>query len=169
MSRGMRSTFFALLGAAAMMACAEGGVAPPTGEKLTGFSVGEIKDTAITGGTPGTISGPGPVEVGGTVKGVGTGSDTMATAPKLADVVVKAYKFRGYSGNEVLIGDEVGSLATNADGWFGYISLAPGKYVVTFTPPASSAFRSIYVTYDSPGAPAGTTVASVWSIFLPRK
>lgn len=168
MSRNACSALLAVF-AVVITACADGEVAPAIGDRLTGFSVGEIKDTAVSGGTPGVPSGTGPVQVGGTVKGVGTGSDTLATAPKLADVVVKAYQFKGYSGNDVLIGDEIGSFTTDANGWYGYFSMAPGKYVVTFTPPATSAFRSIYVTWDSPGAPAGTAVASVWSIFLPRK
>lgn len=169
MSRSLRSTLFAVLAAAAVTACAEEKLAPQPGDKLTGFSVGEIKDTAVTGGSPSTTNGPGPIQVGGIVKGVGVGSDTMATAPKLEGVVVKAYKHLGYSGNDVRVGDEIGTLTTDANGWFGWFSLPPGNYVVSFTPPASGPFRGTYVTYESQGAPAGTTVAWTWGIFLPRK
>ena len=169
MSRGMRSTFFAIITAAAVMACAEENAAPKLGDKLTGFSVGEIGDTAISGGSQGPVSGSGPLQVGGTVRGIGTGADTLATAPILANFTVKAYKYVGYSGNDVVVGDQIGSFTTDANGWWGYVGLEPGKYVVTFTPPANSEFRGVYVTYDSPGAPPGTAVAQTWSMWLPRK
>ena len=169
MSRGMRSTFLAALASCAVMACSEQTTLPKPGDKLTGFSVGEIQDTTITGGSPGAQTGTNPIQAGGIVRGVGEGQDTMATAPKLAGVVVKAYKHLGYSGNEVLIGEQVGSLTTDDNGWYGYFTLPPGSYVVTFTPPANSAFRSIYVTHDSPGAPPGSTIVHTWAIFLPRK
>lgn len=169
MSRGTRSMLLAALTLGAVMACAETPITPEPGERLTGYSVGEIKDTAITGGSPGAQTGTNPIQVAGIVRGVGEGQDTMATAPKLAGVVVKAYKHLGYSGNDVLIGEQVGSATTDENGWYGYFTLAPGSYVVTFTPPASSIYRSIYVTHDSPGAPPNTTVVHTWVIFLPRK
>jgi hypothetical protein len=151
--------------AAAAAACGSDPVTPAAGDKLTGFTAGQIGDS-----TPSAVpTGSGAMQVGGTVKGVGAGVDTMATAVILADVQVKAFKYLGYSGNDVLVGEEIGSLSTDANGWFGYLSLPPGKYVVTFTPPASSAFRSVYVTYESQGSPPNNTVASLWTIFLMRK
>ena len=155
-----------ILTASAALACADS-YAPiePDGTTLTGHSIGTVSDSTPSGVPVGT----GAMQVGGTVKGVGTGNDTMATAPILANVIVKGYKHLGYSGNDVLIGEEIGSLTTDANGFFGYLSLAPGKYVVTFTPPAASQFRAIYVTYESKGSAPGTTAASLWKIFLPRK
>jgi hypothetical protein len=164
MSR-IRSVSLIAFMTAAVAACGSDPVTPIEGDKLAGFSAGQVADSTPSGVPVGT----GAMQVGGTVKGVGTGTDTMATAPKLADVQVKAFKHLGYSGNDVLIGEEIGSLVTDANGFFGYISMPPGKYVVTFTPPASSAFRAIYVTYESQGSPPNNTVASLWGIFLPRK
>lgn len=169
MLRSTRSTLFATLALGAVMACAEQTTLPKPGDKLTGFSVGEIQDTTITGGVPGAQTGTNPIQAGGIVRGVGEGQDTMATAPKLAGVVVTAYKHLGYSGNDVLIGEQVGTATTDENGWYGYFSLLPGSYVVTFTPPANSIYRSIYVTHDSPGAPPGSTIVHTWVIFLPRK
>jgi hypothetical protein len=164
MSRAGSKLFLALIATAAL-ACAGDPAAPLQGDKLTGFSVGQVGDSTPSGVPTGT----GAMQVGGTVKGVGVGVDTMISAPNLADVEVKAYKHLGYAGNEVLIGEQVGSLTTDANGWFGYLSLPPGKYAITFTPPANSAFRGIYVTYESHGSAPNNTVASLWGIYLPRK
>jgi hypothetical protein len=152
----------------AAAACGSDTVTPLAGDKLSGFSAGQVGDS--TPSSPSVPTGTEAMQVGGTIKGVGTGSDTMATAPVLSRVEVKAFRHLGYSGSDVLIGEQVGSpLMTDTNGWFGYLSLLPGKYVVTFTPPANSAFRAIYVTYESRGSSPGNTVASVWGIFLPRK
>jgi hypothetical protein len=163
MSR-VRSLFLVAIAAAAV-ACGSETNAPELGDKLTGFTVGQVGDSTTSGAPVGTDD----IQVGGTVRGVGVGSDTMATSIKLADVQVKAFKHLGYSGNDVLVGEEIGTLTTNADGWFGYLSLPPGEVVVTFTTPANSQFRSIYVTYYSQGTQPGNTIASLWTIFLPRK
>ena len=160
-----RSAFLFAFMTAAATACGSDPLIPPTDDRLAGISAGQVADSTPSGAPVGS----GAINVGGTVKGVGTGSDTMATAPKLADVQVRAFKHLGYSGNDVLIGEDVGVLTTDANGWFGYLSLPPGKYVVTFTPPANSPFRGIYVTYESMGSPPDNTVATLWGIYLPRK
>ena len=165
MSRSTGSRLFLAFITAATVACSSDPLTQPTGDRLTGFSVGQVADSTPSGAPLGTAA----VQVGGTVKGVGTGTDTMSTAPILANVEIRAFKHLGYSGNDVLIGEQIGALTTDANGWFGYLSLDPGKYVVTFTPPAGSAFRGIYVTYESRGSAPGNTVASLWSIYLPRK
>lgn len=165
MSSSRSSRLFLALIAVAATACATDPTPSIPGDKLTGYLVGAVGDSTPSGAPVGTD----PMQVGGTVKGVGAGRDTMTTAVKLADVQVKAFKHLGYSGNDVVVGEQVGSLTTDANGWYGYLSLPPGKYAVTFTPPASSEFRAILVTYESQGSAPGNTVASLWTIFLPRK
>src|SRR5437868_5476589 len=106
---------------------------PPGATKLTGFAAGQVADSTPTPSAPAVPTGTQAVQVGGTVKGVGPGRDTMATSVIVPGVEVKAFKHMGYSGNDVLVGEQVGStFTTGANGWYGYIALLPGKYVVTF-------------------------------------
>jgi hypothetical protein len=95
----------------------------------------------------------------------GCTGDTLATAPRIAGVVVKAYPVTAGSGTaNPTLGDLAATATTGSDGKFQLPSLT-GEFVVTFTPPASSPYGGVWVT-------AHTTFVSdeyPWWVVLPLK
>jgi hypothetical protein len=69
------------------------------------------------------------------------GPDTLADSKRLADVKVVAYP-RQANGEP---GAQAASVITNAQGEWQLPALPSGNYIVTFTPPASSAYQGIWV------------------------
>jgi hypothetical protein len=90
----------------------------------------------VAGGFHGTVLGPSTP---------GQGVDTLATAPRVAGVVVSAYKILGGTTAEPDLGPVEQSVTTGADGKFA-LSLSGGHYLVTFTPPANGIYGGVWVT-----------------------
>jgi hypothetical protein len=100
----------------------------------------------------------------GTLYGYEPAPDTAASAVRIAGARVTAF-VREEANGQVVAGDEVATVLTNAQGFFQLPTLQGGEYVVTFVPPASSPYRGGWTTAfawqqsgDSP-----------WYIMLPRK
>lgn len=85
----------------------------------------------------GTVLGPSPV---------GATGDTLASAPRVSNVVVVAYPLLARDGAEVELGDAAATAITGADGKFTLPTLPGGEYVVTFTPPADGPYGGVWVT-----------------------
>jgi len=132
---------------------------------LTGLAQREGKDSTgnplpppPTNPTPGSFHGIvlGPSAPGST--------DTLATAPRIADVVVTAYPVTGGTQAVPTLGAAEQSVTAGADGKF-QLTLSGGDYVVTFNPPASSIYGGVWVT-------ASTSANSndwPWWVVLSRK
>lgn len=89
---------------------------PPTGTTTPGYFQG-------------TVIGPSEP---------GAGSDSLATAPRIAGVRVSAYA--------ALEQGPVASVVTGADGRFVLPLLPGGHYAVTFTPPINSPYGGVWAT-----------------------
>ena len=117
---------------------------------------------------PTNPSNTSPGVVRGTVLGPstpGSGGDTLATAPKVANTTVVAYPVTGGSAASPTLGPQAGATTTGADGKFTLPSLAAGNYVVTFTPPTSSVYQGVWTTSHISAA----SEAYPWWVVLPRK
>jgi hypothetical protein len=143
---GTSISFAALaLVAALIAACSSenvtlpGGGSPLTG--LTGVATNDSSTGVTNPGGPGyfrgTVVGPSPV---------GAGGDTLAAAPRIANVRVTIYTQKSYTGGSVDVGEEKGSVLTDAEGKFTLPTVPAGAYVVTFTPPAGSGYSGGYST-----------------------
>ena len=108
----------------------------------------------IAGGFHGTVLGP---STGGT-------GDTLASAPRIAGVVVKAHKVIGGTEAEPELGPVEKSATTGADGKFA-LTLSGGEYVVTFTPPANSIYGGVWVTAST----SATSNDWPWWVILWKK
>jgi hypothetical protein len=151
----------ALAAATLVASCGSDAPTDPQRNVLAGLELAESNDTVPT--VPPPQAPPTPGFIHGFVLGFGTGPDTMATAPRLADVVVTAYPLLGWTGNTPQLGSAVAVRNTDATGHFEFSTLAGGEYVVTFVPPPSSAYRGSYVTTRiHSGSSEGT-----WWVFLP--
>lgn len=107
----------------------------------------------IAGGFHGTVLGPS----------TGTG-DTLASAPRIAGVVVKAHKVIGGTQADPELGPVEKSATTGADGKFA-LTLSGGEYVVTFTPPANSIYGGVWVTAST----SATSNDWPWWVILWKK
>ena len=110
--------------------------------------------------TPGTFRGQVLAPCGNSCTG-----DTLATAPRVSGVVVKAYPVTGGTQASPTLGAVAATVTTGSDGKFQLPELAGGEYVVTFTPPSSSAYSGVWVT-------AHTSTQSddyPWWVILPLK
>lgn len=119
----------------------------PGNDPLAGLAQREGSDSV---GNPLPTPPPNPTPGGfhGTVLGPSTpgpGVDTLATAPRISGVVVKAFKVVGGSEAEPELGPVEQSATTGADGKFA-LTLSGGSYVVTFTPPANGIYGGVWVT-----------------------
>jgi hypothetical protein len=112
------------------------GLAQRDGKDSVGNPLPPPPSTPTPGGFHGTVLGPS--EPGGVI-------DTLATAPRVAGVVVKAHKVIGGTQAEPELGPAEQTVTTGADGRFA-LTLSGGNYVVTFTPPASSIYGGVWVT-----------------------
>lgn len=110
--------------------------------------------TPVAGGFRGTVLGPSN----------GSGGDTLATAPRVSGVVVRAHKVTGGTQADPELAAAEQTVTTGADGKFS-LTLSGGNYVVTFTPPASSAYNGVWVTAST----SATSDDYPWWVILPNK
>jgi hypothetical protein len=141
----------ALFGVALLVTACDALTSDPVRSPLDGLSYVANGDSA--GNTP-PPPPPGPLEPGyvhGTVlgpwEGAGSPGDTLANSPRVAGVVVAAYRL-AESGTVTPdnLGEIVASTVTAADGKFTLPTIAGGSYAVTFTPPAGSIYGGVWVT-----------------------
>ena len=131
------------------------GLAQRDGRDSTGNPLPAPPSTPVAGGFHGTVLGPSTP---------GQGNDTLATAPRIEGVVVKAFKIVGGTQAEPELGPVEQAVTTGADGKFA-LTLSGGDYVVTFTPPSNSIDGGVWVT-------ASTSTASnewPWWVILWKK
>ncbi|MBL8996218.1 MAG: carboxypeptidase regulatory-like domain-containing protein [Gemmatimonadetes bacterium] len=139
-----------LLGASAMLvalACTEAGpTSPPS--PLEGLNQGASRDSAGNSPPPApTLGTPGYVH--GTVLGPsapGAGNDSLATAPRVANARIAAFRVTGGTASSPTLGPEAAAAFTGADGKFTLPTVPGGEYVVTITPPAGSIYGGVWVT-----------------------
>lgn len=105
-------------------------------EDSTGTPVEPSEGTPGSGYFAGIVKGPSPV---------GTTGDTLGSAPRIANVVIRAYPLIGGTGGSLELGPEVGTTTTDADGAFTFPLLSGGDYAVTFSPPAGSGYTGTWV------------------------
>ena len=162
----LRSRVVAVAVVAFALACSETTENTPA-SPLAGLSQSTAKDSMGVP-VPGNPSNTSPGVVKGTVLGPsapGSGGDTLATAPKVANVVVTAYPVTGGTAGAPTLGPQAASVTTGADGKFTLPSLNAGSYVVTFTPPSSSVYSGVWVT----GHISAASAAYPWWVVLPKK
>ena len=129
------------------------GLAQRDGRDSIGNPLPPPPSTPVPGGFHGTVLGPS----------TGTG-DTLATAPRIAGVVVKAMKVTGGTQAEPELGPVEQTVTSGADGKFA-LTLSGGEYVVTFTPPASSIYGGVWVTAST----STTSNVHPWWVILWKK
>ena len=112
------------------------GLAQRDGRDSIGNPLPSPPATPVPGSFHGTVVGPATP---------GPGVDTMATAPRVSGVVVKAMKVIGGTQADPELGPVEQTVTTGADGKFA-LTLSGGEYVVSFTPPASSIYGGVWVT-----------------------
>lgn len=124
-------------------ACSDDPSSPGPIAPLAGLALGNSNDT-ITGSVQPGVATPGSFH--GYVIGKGIGLDTIATAPRMVGATITAYPHLGYDGETPKVGESVGSVTTNSDGFFQFPVIPGGDYVVTVKPPAGSEYKGQYVT-----------------------
>jgi len=123
----------------------------PTGapnSPLTGLTQQEGADS-LGNPLPQEPSTPTPGSFHGTVLGPsapGSGNDSLATAPRVAGVVVTAYPVIGGSPGSPTLGAAEATVTTGTDGRFTLPTLSGGSYVVAFNPPSTSIYGGVWVT-----------------------
>ncbi len=131
------------------------GLAQRDGRDSTGNPLPPPPTNPVPGGFHGTVLGPSVP---------GSGGDTLATSPRIAGVVVKAFKIVGGSQADPDLGPVEQTVTTGADGKFA-LTLSGGDYVVTFTPPANAIYGGVWVT----AATSATSNDWPWWVILWRK
>ncbi|HMC55189.1 MAG TPA: carboxypeptidase-like regulatory domain-containing protein [Gemmatimonadaceae bacterium] len=181
MIRANTRASLAILIVAAAIACAEKGSTTIDGnDPLAGLKQASATDssghflpptsghdtaTASPGGPTGNIdtlhSEPGYFR--GVVRGseMIQGTDTLAGSVRVPDVKVDAYA-RLANGDP---GALTASVVTNGQGEWELPVLPAGHYVVTFTPPANSAYQGVWVT----ASPNSHSHDYPWWVTLPKK
>lgn len=104
-------------------------------------SLGNPLPPAPANPTPGVFRGQVLAPCTGSCTG-----DTLATAPRIPGVVIKAYKVMGGSAANPTLGPVAATVTTGADGKFTLPELPGGEYVVTFTPPPTTNYAGVWVT-----------------------
>jgi hypothetical protein len=132
------------------------GLAQREGSDSTGNPLPPPPANPTPGSFHGTVLGPSTP---------GTGGDTLATAPRVAGVVVAAYLVTGGTEANPTLGPVAASATTGADGKFALTTLSGGTYVVTFTPPANSIYGGVWVT----AATSATSNDWPWWVVLWKK
>ena len=138
----------------------------PEDDPLAGLAQREGNDSI---GNPLPPAPPTPVAGGfhGTVLGQSTPGlvgDTLATAPRVSGVVVRAYKITGGTQADPELGPVEQTITTGADGKFS-LTLSGGNYVVTFTPPENSIYGGVWVTAST----SATSNQWPWWVILWKK
>lgn len=145
-------------------ACSSDGTSPqPTPQPLKGLTRVAGNDTADApspGATPGSFHGTVLAPSEGA-----TGSDTLATAPRIAGVRVTVYPRVPTASDSLALGDPVATMVTGSDGRFQSPQLAGGFYVVTFVPPAASPYDGVWAS----GYIDNRTHEWPWWVVLPRR
>jgi hypothetical protein len=131
------------------------GLAQRDGSDSVGRPLPAPPATPVAGGFHGTVVGPATP---------GPGVDTLATAPRISGVVVKAFKVIGGSEAEPELGPVEQTVTTGADGKFA-LTLTGGSYVVTFTPPANGIYGGVWVTAST----SATSDQWPWWVVLWKK
>src|SRR5687768_9142501 len=145
------------------LACADKGPTIVNDSPLAGLARVESNDSSVTT----TPTDPTPGYFHGTVLGPsapGAGNDSLATAPKIANVRVTIYP-QAAGGSPTDVGPAAGSVLTGADGKFQLPTLPPGEYVVTFVPPANGIYQSVYAF----GPLRSNSADYPWWVVLPKK
>lgn len=123
-------------------------------------------DTTVNGPPPTTPSpNPTPGSFRGTVRGYEPGPDTLASAVRLANVTVTAFRRVPTASDTLGLGPEQASVITNAEGEFQLPTMPGGEYIVTFVPHPSSKYRGVWTVataHESSGE-------FPWWIMLPVK
>lgn len=158
----MRTRIFVVaLVATAAIGCDKENPQEPTESPIAGL--GRVAENDTTGSP---TSGPGHFR--GTVLGPAipnSGPDSVTTAPRIAGVRVTAYVRTDDGSGDVTVGTAVATSLTDSNGEFALQELPAGPYVVTFTVPASSAYRGVWATsYIHPGS-----ASYPWWVVLPHK
>jgi hypothetical protein len=143
----------------------------PTGldahKLLAGLAPAESNDTTVTEKPDTSTWTPAPGAFHGIVFHPGAGPDTIGSAIRVANVAIVVYPETGWDSdnNTPLLGDPVASFTSNANGEFQSPTIAGGTYIVTFTPPADSPYKGVWVT----GLIYDTSDSGQWWIALPTK
>lgn len=111
------------------------GLAQREGSDSTGNPLPPPPTNPAPGGFHGLVLGP---------SAPGSGNDTLATAPRIAGVMVTAYPVTGGTYANPTLGAAEQSVTTGADGKF-QLTLSGGEYVVTFNPPAASIYGGVWI------------------------
>lgn len=140
----------------------------PTGTEespLAGLAQRDGRDS-VGNPLPSPPATPVPGSFHGTVLAPSTGitGDTLANAPRVSGVVVKAMKVTGGTQAEPELGPVEQTVTTGADGKFA-LTLSGGEYVVTFTPPANSIYGGVWVTAST----SATSNVWPWWVILWKK
>ena len=130
------------------------GLAQQSGKDSVGNPLPPKPATPVPGSFHGTVLAPS----------TGITGDTLANAPRISGVVVKAMKVTGGTQADPELGPVEQTVTTGADGKFA-LTLSGGEYVVTFTPPASSIYGGVWVTAST----SATSNNWPWWVSLWRK
>lgn len=133
------------------------GLAQRTGSDSVGNPLPPEPSTPSPGTFRGTVLAP--------CVGTSCTGDTLATSPRVSGVVIRAYRVTGGTQANPTLGAMEATVTTGSDGKFQLPQLAGGEYVVTFTPPLSSAYSGVWVN-------AYTSAQSddwPWWVILPYK
>jgi len=163
--RARRTTFVLAVAAIAFVACTDSSTGIDAHRILAGLSPAESNDTTATPPPDTSTWTPEPGAFHGIVFHPGAGPDTIGSAIRVANVAVVVYPQTGWDGDTPLLGDPVASFSTNANGEFQSPTIPGGAYIVTFTPPASSPYRGVYVQ----GLIFNDSNSGTWWIALPEK
>jgi hypothetical protein len=147
----LRFSALAAIAIASAVACSDDPAGPDT-SPLAGLNRATANDTSNSTHQP---TGEGPGNISGTVLGQsppGAGNDSLATAPRVAGVVITIYTRKPCPGlpcantsDAVEAGEVRGTVTTGADGLFTLPTLPSGEYVVTFVPPETAGYYGVWV------------------------
>lgn len=164
--RTARIAFTATLLALVAVACSETTAPDGTQAVLAGLIGSTTQDSAGNAAPP-PAGGAGTGYFRGYVRGPnapGAGGDTLATSPRIAGVIVRAYPITGSGPSGPQLGALAGQVTTDAEGAFTFPSIPGGEYAVTFHPPAGSGYLGIWVS----GPIHPTSHEHPWWVTLPR-
>lgn len=164
--RSSRVFALAALVVLAVSACSDV-TAPAGADEILAGLVSAVPQDSAGAAAPPPSGGTGSGYFRGYVRGPntpGAGGDTLATSPRIAGVVVRAYEWTSGGPGQIVLGDLVGEVVTDAQGAFTFPTIPGGDYAVTFRPPTNSGYQGVWVT-----APIHSTSHEwPWWVTLPR-